>query len=157
AQEYWPGDPPYLPAAVLPDDLNRRDQRDAARALRGTLLRAELYGLDDTPFSTAPYTVTEESSVAVLIVAPTIAPRVETTVYIDELFEYRQVEAGDGVVTRGNLLHIRDGSRHLAIMRYGVDPVGDGSALTVQIADEIGSSVIALGLDRWKNVEEYSP
>jgi RHS repeat-associated protein len=87
----------------------------------------------------------------------TTASRVDTTVYVDQLFEYRQVEA-DGALVKGNLLHIRDGNRHLAIVRYGVDPAGgSGPALTLQIADELGSGVIAFGLDGWKNVEEYAP
>ncbi|HTR05325.1 MAG TPA: SpvB/TcaC N-terminal domain-containing protein [Paraburkholderia sp.] len=85
------------------------------------------------------------------------ANRVDITVYIDDLLEYRQVEA-DGAVVKGTLLHIRDGNRHLAIVRYGTDPTGgDGPALTLQIPDELGSSTIALGLDGWKNVEEYAP
>lgn len=85
------------------------------------------------------------------------ADRVETTVYVDQLLEYRQVEVG-GKLIKGNLLHIRDGNRHLAIVRYGADPTGDdGPALTLQIADEMGSGVIAFGLDGWKNVEEYAP
>ena len=50
--EYWPGDPPALPRPqALVDSLAalpRRARRDALRALRGSVLRTELYALDGT-------------------------------------------------------------------------------------------------------------
>ena len=50
--EYWRGDPPALarPAAMTEflNSLPRRDRRDALRALRGSVLRTELYALDGT-------------------------------------------------------------------------------------------------------------
>lgn len=61
--EYWPGDPPALarPAALADflTSLPRRAQRDALRALRGSVLRTELYALDGTGRQERPYTVTE--------------------------------------------------------------------------------------------------
>lgn len=63
AHEYWPGDPPALmrPAAMTAqlNALPRRRKRDALRALRGSVLRTELYALDDSDRATRPYTVTE--------------------------------------------------------------------------------------------------
>jgi hypothetical protein len=69
--EFWPGDKPML----TPDDpevfsrpslmreflnqLPRRVKRDALRALRGRILRTELYGLDGTEREDLPYTVQE--------------------------------------------------------------------------------------------------
>src|SRR6185503_12820625 len=37
-----------------------RDKRDALRALRGSVLRTELYALDDSPRRDRPFTVTEK-------------------------------------------------------------------------------------------------
>ncbi|WP_205717941.1 toxin TcdB middle/N-terminal domain-containing protein [Actinomadura soli] len=48
-----PGGPPR-PAELTPDE-----EREAARVLRGRLLRQETYGLDGTPQSSRPYTVAE--------------------------------------------------------------------------------------------------
>lgn len=48
--EYWPGDAPMLgrseTTSNLLQDLDRSDRRDALRALRGSVLRTELFGLD---------------------------------------------------------------------------------------------------------------
>jgi RHS repeat-associated protein len=63
--EYWTGDPPGLPAVraaranVIRDIGVRRHRRDALRALRGTLLREELYALDGSAASERPYSVRE--------------------------------------------------------------------------------------------------
>lgn len=64
SDEYWSGDPQLLtrPQSVT-DFLNgieeRRVKRDVFRALRGSILRTELYALDGTDFQDRPYTVTE--------------------------------------------------------------------------------------------------
>lgn len=61
--EYWKDDPAVLarPAAVSSflDSLPRTAQRDAIRAMRGKVLRAELYGLDGTSRQDRPYQVSE--------------------------------------------------------------------------------------------------
>ena len=61
--EYWDSDPSVLgrPAeqTALLAGLPRDARRTASRALRGQLLRTELYALDDAPLRTRPYTVTE--------------------------------------------------------------------------------------------------
>jgi len=60
--EYWEDDPPGFPqfreerADFLRSLPQRRHRRDALRAVRGTMLREELFALDD---DTAPYTVKE--------------------------------------------------------------------------------------------------
>lgn len=61
--EFWPGDANML---VRPDamraflkNLPRRSKRDALRTLRGSLLRTELYALDQTNRQNRPYTVVE--------------------------------------------------------------------------------------------------
>ncbi|GIG69236.1 SpvB/TcaC N-terminal domain-containing protein [Phytomonospora endophytica] len=61
--EYWTGDPSMLPrppeiTAALAA-LSRSGRRDALRAMRGRVLRTELYALDGTDRQALPYTVTE--------------------------------------------------------------------------------------------------
>lgn len=60
---YWAGDAPFLtrPAELntLLSELPPRARRDALRTLRGSLLRSELYALDNSALQNRPYTVTE--------------------------------------------------------------------------------------------------
>src|SRR5262249_50119650 len=56
-----------LAPTVLPDDARADDVHDLARALRGVLLRREVYGEDDTPQAVHPYTVSEQSYTVVLV------------------------------------------------------------------------------------------
>ncbi|MEL6438477.1 MAG: SpvB/TcaC N-terminal domain-containing protein [Cyanobacteria bacterium J06621_8] len=61
--EYWSGDrlallrPPEMVEAIK--QLPRRVKRDAFRAMRGQVLRTEVYALDSTAREERPYTVTE--------------------------------------------------------------------------------------------------
>jgi RHS repeat-associated protein len=63
--EYWSGDVPTFAGErqELQEFLagldERRERRDALRALSGTLLRTELYAIDGGPLEDRPYTVTE--------------------------------------------------------------------------------------------------
>jgi RHS repeat-associated protein len=63
ADEFWPGDPNVFSrpaeAALLLARLPRRARRDAVRALRGRVLRAELYARDSSTLQGRPYTVEE--------------------------------------------------------------------------------------------------
>lgn len=61
AREYYAGDPraPLLQDTRLPAGLSTREEREAARALRGRVLRQEVYAEDDTPKAAHPYTVSE--------------------------------------------------------------------------------------------------
>ena len=63
SDEWWSEDRAILerPAetSALLRGLPRRERRDALRALRGRLLRSELYGLDGSSREARPYTVTE--------------------------------------------------------------------------------------------------
>jgi RHS repeat-associated protein len=66
---FWPDDPPMLGrdqrrqlSAIAVDAAKNAEPtqlRHALRALRGSILRSELYGLDGSPNSGRPYTVTE--------------------------------------------------------------------------------------------------
>ena len=62
--EYWSGDPQALqqldPVPAFLTALTRSVRRDALRALRGRILRTELYALDGTERQVRPYTVTEQ-------------------------------------------------------------------------------------------------
>ena len=65
--EYWrePGLRPHehqamlLDDTILPEDLTPEEAREACRALKGSLLRQEIYALDDREASDQPYTVSE--------------------------------------------------------------------------------------------------
>jgi RHS repeat-associated protein len=63
AREYYDQDPqaPLLPDTVLPPGLSVQEQREAARALRGQILRQEIYAEDGTDLAPHPYTVSERN------------------------------------------------------------------------------------------------
>ena len=50
-----------LPDTVLPPDLTREEEREACRALKGSMLRHEVYAQDGTDEAEHPYTVTEQN------------------------------------------------------------------------------------------------
>ncbi|GGO53673.1 SpvB/TcaC N-terminal domain-containing protein [Streptomyces lasiicapitis] len=50
-----------LPDTVLPQGLDTGARREACRALKGSMLRQEVYADDGTPQSVHPYTVTEQN------------------------------------------------------------------------------------------------
>lgn len=72
--EYWQGDvkvfPPLTELEQLLLSLPRRAKRDAFRALRGNILRTELYARDGSSRQDKPYTVTEAQFSARLEYAP---------------------------------------------------------------------------------------
>ncbi|MBL9135471.1 MAG: hypothetical protein JNK85_06365 [Verrucomicrobiales bacterium] len=51
----------FLPDTLLPEGLSLPDAREACRALKGSMLRQEIYAEDGTSRSAHPYTVTEQS------------------------------------------------------------------------------------------------
>jgi RHS repeat-associated protein len=63
AEEYFQGDSPaaLLPDGTLPDGLNAQGTREAARSLKGRILRQEIYADDDSPNSPIPYSATEHT------------------------------------------------------------------------------------------------
>lgn len=50
-----------LPDTVLPEGLTVDEEREACRALKGAMLRQEVYALDGTDREPHPYTVTEQN------------------------------------------------------------------------------------------------
>jgi RHS repeat-associated protein len=61
AAEYSGGPDSQLPDTVLPAGLSAEETRQACRALKGSLLRREVYARDGTPAAGRPYTVTEQN------------------------------------------------------------------------------------------------
>ncbi len=61
AQEYWALDPqaPQLAFTILPADASAEGLREACRALRGRVLRTEVYAQDGTPSAVNPYVTSE--------------------------------------------------------------------------------------------------
>ncbi len=49
-----------LPDTVMPLDLTLEEEREACRALKGAMLRQEVYALDGTDKAEHPYTITEQ-------------------------------------------------------------------------------------------------
>ncbi|EDZ47953.1 hypothetical protein RBY4I_3173 [Rhodobacterales bacterium Y4I] len=60
---------PGLPETQLPPGLTTGEAREAARALRGTLLRSEVYALDGTDAADAPFSV-EDMRPALRLIQP---------------------------------------------------------------------------------------
>jgi RHS repeat-associated protein len=50
-----------LPDTVIPANLTPEEEREACRALKGSMLRQEVYAQDDTDEAEHPYTVTEQN------------------------------------------------------------------------------------------------
>jgi RHS repeat-associated protein len=50
----------FLPDTLLPAGLSLPEAHEACRALKGSMLRQEVYAVDGTPQSAHPYTVTEQ-------------------------------------------------------------------------------------------------
>jgi RHS repeat-associated protein len=61
AHEYSQDFPQLVPDSVLPTGVLPEEAREAARALRGHMLRQEVYGLDGLPLEAHPYLVTESN------------------------------------------------------------------------------------------------
>lgn len=63
ASEYYSNDAQAtpLPDTQLPTGLNTQEERELCRALKGKILRQEVYADDATPASAHPYTVTEHT------------------------------------------------------------------------------------------------
>ena len=61
AAEYYAGDPhgPRLAGTILPSDTDGQELREACRALRGRVLREEVYAQDGTPNAVNPYATRE--------------------------------------------------------------------------------------------------
>jgi RHS repeat-associated protein len=72
AGEYWALDPqaPKLQATILPPGASAEETREACRALRGRVLRQEVYALDGTLAAASPYTTTDHRCEVDLVQPP---------------------------------------------------------------------------------------
>jgi RHS repeat-associated protein len=106
--EYWPGDPPAFDRSATITSLfesnpsSRRIKRDALRALRGVVLRTEMYALDDSVREDRPYTVTESQHGVKEIEPPTETLRGRRRVFFPHQLVQRttQWERGDDPMTQ---------------------------------------------------------
>jgi RHS repeat-associated protein len=62
-REFFSGDAQasFLPDSVLPTNLTDDEMREAARALKGSILRQEVYADDGSPKAALPYSVSEKN------------------------------------------------------------------------------------------------
>ncbi|MFL5624171.1 MAG: toxin TcdB middle/N-terminal domain-containing protein, partial [Ktedonobacteraceae bacterium] len=74
ATEYYAGDPKatLLPDTLLPSGLTAQEEQEASRALKGKILRQEIYAEDGSPQSSDPYSVSEHTY-AIRTVQPLLA------------------------------------------------------------------------------------
>jgi RHS repeat-associated protein len=84
--------------------------------------------------------------------------RVETTAYIDELFEHRRV-TGSAAAVENDTLCLMDGARRVAQVRIGPPADGEGTpAVQYTICDQLGSCTLAIDdAGSWISREEYLP
>ncbi|MBW7886236.1 MAG: VCBS repeat-containing protein, partial [Caldilineaceae bacterium] len=106
SSDFWPGDPPALTRPQSMTDLlkalPRRVKRDALRALRGSILRTELYALDSTALQERPYTVTESLFGLREEAAPGVDEQERLPIFYPHLLAQRttQWERGDESMTQ---------------------------------------------------------
>jgi RHS repeat-associated protein len=101
SDQYWTDDPPMLghtervnaflrSIPTSPD--SRRIKRDALRALRGSVLRTELYALDGSPREHRPYTVSESSYNVAEIEPPSDADDRRRRIFFPHLVAMRSTQ-----------------------------------------------------------------
>ncbi|MGI5241939.1 SpvB/TcaC N-terminal domain-containing protein [Dactylosporangium sp. CA-139066] len=120
-----------LPDAVLPDGLSLDEEREARRALRGSMLRQEVYGEDGSPVAAVPYTVTEQRF-TVRLVRPRGANRhaVFLTHPREALTHHHDRDADDPRVEHTLTLEVDEFGNVLkrAVAAYGRRPAAAGLA-----------------------------
>lgn len=131
---YWPGDPQMLGQA---NDVNqflnliggtpqaRAAQRDALRSLRGSVLRTELFALDGSVRSGAPFTVSEKGYALIEIDPPGVDDSQRRHIYFPHLVAQRttQWERGNDPLTQFSVTDYRDSTR-------AFDPFGRPRTIT---------------------------
>jgi RHS repeat-associated protein len=117
SHEYFDEDPQLFPRhpslTSLSDDsrINRRIKRDALRAMRGMVLRTELYALDGE-LEERPYTVTEAQIAVQEIEPPALADENRQRIFFPYVVATRttQWERGDDPMTRFTYTDYTDGT-----------------------------------------------
>lgn len=84
--------------------------------------------------------------------------RLEISVYIDDMLEYRRDQDG-GSVIENNILHIMDSEKRVALLRVGSAFPGDsGPATQYHLGDHLSSSNLVINdSGAWINREEFTP
>jgi RHS repeat-associated protein len=107
SDQYWSGDPSILKHIdtineFLKGLVERRVKRDALRALRGSILRTELYALDGSERAERPYTVSESSYGLVEIAPPADGDTDRLHIFFPHSTSQRatQWERGDDPITQ---------------------------------------------------------
>jgi len=83
--------------------------------------------------------------------------RVETTIYVDGLFEQHRVATG-ATTQQHTIAHVLDGDRTILTLRAGTDPDDATPAVKFHLVDHLSSSVLLLDqTGNWVAREEFSP
>lgn len=132
--EYWPGDRPLTAQAdtcaqvdtsALPNGMDPRGRRYAIRALRGRVLRSELYALDGDPNADRPYQISDH--------AYTLAPILDGRQASDPGWQATPVVAVQPVLDRTSMWERGTDPMTKATVTGGYDHYGRPHQ-TVQIA-----------------------
>lgn len=86
--------------------------------------------------------------------------QIESTVYVDEVFEYHNwLESGDPTPKQNNYLHVIDGQSRVAVVRSGDHHSRDaGPPIQYHLGDHLGSNGVTLDEGgAWMNREEFFP
>jgi len=109
AREYYQGDAhaTLLPDTLLPAGLSTEETREACRALKGQVLRQEVYADDGGAQAAQPYTVSERSYAIRRIQAPIGASHGVFLSFAREAVEYHyERNAGDPRITHAFTLEV---------------------------------------------------
>ena len=100
AREYYQGDAlaTLLPDTILPAGLSAVETREACRALKGQVLRQEVYADDDSAHAAEPYTVSERSYEVRSLQSATKQAHGVFLVYPREAIEYHYERNLNGAV-----------------------------------------------------------
>lgn len=144
ATEYWQGDTDpqaaLLEDTLLPGGLTTTEQVEACRALKGLVLRQEIYALDGTTDQGRPYSVSERSYALRLVQPQSTNPYAVLFSHPREAIELYYERGADPRVTHAITLDVdRYGAitRSIAIAypRRGVAPYAEQSQPLITLAE----------------------
>ncbi|WP_181788277.1 SpvB/TcaC N-terminal domain-containing protein, partial [Streptomyces phytophilus] len=145
---------PLLPGTPLPPGLTPAEEREAARALRGQVLRAETYAEDGTAAQESPYSVVE-SSPRVRLVQPAGAGG-HAVVFVhpgEALTVYSERQADDPRTVHEVTLEVDTWGNVLASARIAyprASPADPGQGLLRLAVTELSFANDTAAADRWR-------